>query len=378
MIPARRLTVPLLAVLAAILAAALLVACGSDDKSPSSAEGILKDTFGPGKSIRSGKLDLAVTFNATGLAGLNQPLKLAFSGPFQSQGGKTLPAFDFSADLGLSGTSLKAGTISTGKKGYLSFQGTPYELTPELYKSLKDGYGQSTNDNKDNSGPSFGSLGIDPVRWLKAPKIVGPEKIGDADTTHVTATVDVPKLLVDVNTLLKKAGKVGGAAGQAAGQVPSNLTEKQRKLIADSVKAASFDVWAGKQDGILRKLDIKVGFDVPAASRADAPGGLKTGSLQIGVTINELNKKQTIDTPKSARPFSELQGALGQLLGGVVPGASGGQGSGGAESGGSSSGGSSSGSGATPSAPQSAYVKCLQTAGQDIAKQNDCAKLLNR
>lgn len=368
MIPARRRTVPLLAVLAAIAALAL-VACGSD-KTPSTAQGILKDTFGPGKPIRSGRLDLAVTFRATGLAGLDQPVKLAFTGPFQSQGGKTLPAFDLTADLGLRGTSLKAGAVSTGKQGYLSFQGTPYELPPELYKELQQGFEQSSKDaGKKGSGPSLGSLGVHPLRWLKAPKIAGSEKIGGTDTTHVTATVDVPKLLVDVDTLLKKAGKVGGAAGQAAGALPSSLTAKQRRLIADSVKTATFDVWAGKKDGTLRKLDIKVGFDVPEAGRADA-GGLKAGSLRIGVTINELNEKQTITPPKNARPFSDLQGPLGQLLGGAVGGTQG--------SGGGQSSGSSGVSPAAPAAPQSRYTQCLQAAGRDIAKQSDCAKLLNR
>lgn len=367
MIPARRLTAPLLVVLAA-LAALALAACGSD-KTPSTAQGILKDTFGPGKPIHSGKLDLAVAFRATGLAGLGQRVNLAFTGPFQSQGGKTLPAFDFAADLGLSGTTLKAGVISTGKKAYLSFQGTPYELPPELYTSLKQSFEQSAKGaGKKGSGPSLRSLGVDPLRWLKAPKIVGGEKVSGTDTTHVTATVDVPKLLVDVNTLLKKTGKVGGVAGQAAGAVPSSLTEKQQKLVADSVKTATFDVWAGKKDGTLRKLDIKVAFDVPAARRADA-GGLKTGSLQIGVTINDLNKKQTITGPDNAKPFSELQGALGPLLGGAVGGTQG------------SGGGQSSGSvGVSPGAPapQSGYTKCLQAAGRDIAKQNACAKLLNR
>ena len=93
--PARRIAVVLLAVLSVLL----LAACGSSSKQPSSAAGILKDTFGPGKPVKSGHLDIGVSFDGTGLQGLSGPTKLTLNGPFQSQGGKSLPAFDFDAGL---------------------------------------------------------------------------------------------------------------------------------------------------------------------------------------------------------------------------------------------------------------------------------------
>lgn len=371
MIPARRPLVLLLAALAALV----LAACGSSDKAPSSAQGILKDTFGPDKPVKSGKLDVAVAFDATGLQGVDGPVKLTLKGPFQSQGGSTLPAFDFDLGLTAGGTTFTAGAVSTGKAGFLKFQGTAYALTDEIFKQFKVGYEASAKSaksaGKKDSGPSFRTLGVDPLRWLSAPKKLGTETVGGAETTHVSATVDVPKLLADVDTLLKKAGTIGGAAGQAAAGVPDGLTSAQRKQIENAVTSATFDVWAGKDDGTLRRLDVKVAFDVPQADQARA-GGLQKGTVALTLLIADLNEKQAVEAPKSSRPLSELQAAVAQLLGGVTGGGT--TTPEGAGSGSGTGSGTTEGGAATP---QSAYTACLAEAGTDIAKVNDCAKLLN-
>lgn len=370
-IPARRLVL-----LLAALASVVLAACGgSDSKTPSSAQEILKDTFGPDKPVRSGKLDLGVTFDATGLQGVDGPVKVTLKGPFQSSGGTTLPAFDFDLGLAASGTTFTAGAVSTGKSGFVKFQGTAYALTQAVFDSFKKGYEESSKTaGAKDSGPSFRSLGVDPVRWLKNPEKVGDEEVGGATTQHVSATVDIPKMLTDVDTLLKKAGEIGGAAGQAGAAVPDGLTAAQRKQLTDAIKTATFDVWAGKDDGTLRKLDIRVGFDVPQADQA-AAGGLQKGTLALTVTIADLNEKQTIAAPKSSRPLSELQGQIAGLLGVATGGGAGATTT--PDAGGTTST-PQGGAAATPSEPQSDYVRCLQDAGADIAKVNACATLLKK
>jgi hypothetical protein len=375
-IPARRLVVLLLLA----LSGALLAACGGGSDKPQSAEAILKDTFGPGKSIKSGNLGISLGLNAVGLQGLGGPVKLSLKGPFQSQGGDKLPLFDFDLGLTSGGTTFSAGAISTGKAGFLKFQGTSYALTASTFDQFKKGYEASAKDTgKKGSQTSLSKLGVDPLRWLDDPQKLDTAEVGGAETNHVTATVDVPNMLADVDTLLRKAGSVGG---QAAAGVPKGLTAAQRKQITDAVQKATFDVWAGKDDGILRKLDIKVAFAVPKADQA-AAGGLQKGTLQITLTIADLNKDQTITAPKSSKPLSDLQSQIQGLLGaatgaatgggtGTTPDASGGTATTPAPS-------TGTGTGTAPSAAtQSAYVECLQAAGADIAKVNACAKLLEK
>ncbi len=216
---------------------------------------------------------------------------------------------------------------------------------------------------------------MDPLRWLDDPQKLDTAEVGGAETNDVTARVNVPNMLADVDTLLRKAGSVGG---QAAAGVPKGLTAAQRKQITDAVQKATFDVWAGKDDGTLRKLDVKVAFAVPKAGQA-AAGGLQKGTLQITLTIADLNEDQTITAPKSAKPLSQLQSQLQGLLGAATGGATAPRRD--------ATGGTAHrrrrapapGTGTAPSAAtRSAYVTRLQAAGADIAKVNACAKLLER
>jgi hypothetical protein len=352
-----------------VLAATGLAACG-DGSSGSSLDGkdaqtVLKETFGPDKPVKSGRLNLQIKFDGQGLEGISGPITAQLTGPFQSQGGKTLPKFDFDLNVGLSGQTLSAGAVSTGDKGYVSFAGQTYELGA-LYDAFKRGYEQSVKESsKKSGGASFSTLGIQPLRWLTNPQKAGEEQVGGADTVHVTSDVNVPKLLDDLNTLLGKAPSLGVTGGKG---VPTGISEQTRRKIADAVKSAKLDVWSGKDDGILRRLTLDVSFAVPQSVQSKA-GGLKGGSLSADLTIADLNEDQTITAPKNARPFSELTSQLQGLFGGAL----GGSGSSGGGSGSSGSGGS----GATGKS-SSKYLDCLQRAGTDISKVQACADLVGK
>ena len=361
-------------------------ACGSSDadtQAPSGAGAVLRETFGPGKPVRSGQVDLAVTVNAAGLPRLGGPLKLSLTGPFQSRGGTSLPAFAFDAGLTAGGTTFTAGAVSTGQAGFVTLQGTAYALTAALFDAFSRGYGESaTRSGQKRSGPSLSTLGVDPLRWLENPRTVGTERVRGVGTTHVSATVDVPRLLTDVDTLLGRAGRIGGAAGGSTAAVPERLTAAQRRQITVAIKRATFDVWSGDQDRTLRKLDVRIAFDVPQADRA-ASAGLRKGTLGITLTIAGLNEEQKIAAPPDARPFSALQAEVAQLFGGGSrgpgsgSGATGPSGPSGSAPGNRSAPGGGAGTAPPPTTvPPSAYVECLQGAGQDIVKVNACAKLL--
>lgn len=359
---ARRILVPLLAALLVVG----LTACGSGGGSAKvgSAREVLSDTFGPNKPVKSGRLNLGLRFNSTGLQGLDGPITATLTGPFQSKGGKTLPAFDFDLALNAAGADFSAGAISTGDAGYVKLQGTTYRLSDKFFAGFNNSYKTAASDSKSESSvPGLQTLGIDPRRWLSAPRKVGTEKVGGAESTHVSATVDVPKLLQDVNKLLSKAGTLGGTA--AAG-IPKGLSASQQAEIAKAVKSTSFDVWAGVDDGILRRLKINVAFDIPKAAQSSA-GGLKSGDLTIDLTIADLNKSQSVAAPKNARSSAELTAQLNELLGGLLGGSPNT----------STGSGSSSGSGAA-SGQTSDYLECLGKAGADIAKVQACASLLDK
>ncbi len=352
----------LLALLA--LAALTLSACGGGlaDKS---AQDVLKETFGPDKEIKSGKLDLRVAFDGQAVGAAQGPLKVALKGPFSSSGGGKLPSFDLSANLDIGGQSVAAGAVSTGEKAFLKFAGQSFAVPDATFKQASSLYAKDQKDSKKKSAPSIASLGVEPLKWLRDPKQAGEEDVGGTKTVHVTSRIDVPVMLLDVNKLLAR-DEVSGAAAGAGGQVPSKLTDEQRKQIADSVKNATLDVFTGKDDGILRRLNVQVTFDVPEAARKDS-GGLTTGTLGLDLVFSELNEKQEIKAPASSRPLSELTGGL----------AGGATGATGAAAPPAEAPAPAPDAQIDPSSPEGKYAACLDKAGQSIAEAQKCAPLLN-
>lgn len=353
----------LLAVLA--LAALSLSACG-DDLADKSAEGVLKETFGSDKEIKRGKLDLRIAFDGQAVGATQGPLKVALKGPFSSSGEGKLPQFDLTANLDIGGQAVAAGATSTGKEAFLSFAGQSFKVPDASFKQASSLYEKDQKENKEKSGPTISSLGVQPLTWVRDPKQAGEEDVGGTKTVHVTSRVDVPAMLLDVNKLLARDAVSGAAAG-AGGQVPEKLTEAQRKLIADSVKNASLEVFTGKDDGILRRLNVQLTFDVPEAERKNA-GGLSAGTLGLDLVFSELNEKQEIKAPTSSRPLAELTG-------GLAGGATGGTGAAAPPAEAPDAAGADAQ--IDPSSPEGKYAACLDKAGGSIAEAQKCAPLLS-
>jgi hypothetical protein len=347
--------------LALVLVAALtlsltLTACGGGG---GDATKILNQTFSGGKKVRSGQLNLALTLQAQGVPQLQQPVSLKLTGPFQSQGTGTLPSFDFELALALAGRTISAGAVSTGNQGFLKLQGQSYAVPPNVFAAFKQGYIQSQQQQRTSKSPSLASFGVDPRQWIKDAKDEGDADVQGTTTTHVSAKVDVPKLLADVAQVLQKAR---GTVAQAQ-QLPGTITPQQRKSIENAIKSANFDVYSGKADHILRRLVVDLTFKVPSSAQARA-NGLKGGRLVFDLALGSLNQPQTVNPPTTARPFSELTGKLRTLLGGASTGATG-------------AGGTAAPSGATGNAKAQRYLQCLQQAGGDVSKAQKCAALLN-
>lgn len=332
----------------------LLAACGSgggDSASSSDADKILNDTFGGGHSVKSGNLALDLQLTAKGVQALSRPIRLKLVGPFQSLGKGKLPKFAFELALDGGGQTFTAGATSTGDKGYLELDGTSYLLPDSVFAAFKQGFSQSQSAGNKKDTTTLAALGIHPRAWLKSALTAGDEDVEGTKSHHVTAEIDVAKFLDDLDSLLGKAGSLG--AGATTG-VPTSISPETKRIIANAVTKATFDVWSGAKDGTLRRLAIDIAFDVPAADRSKA-GGLESGQLKIDVTIADLNKPQDIAAPANPKSYSELTKKIKSLSGS-----------------GSSSGSGSAAGGATD------YPSCVQAAGTDVAKIQACGSLLGK
>jgi hypothetical protein len=355
-------------VLAAALAAIWLAACGSSGSS-GQASSLLRQTFSGKHTVNSGNINVSLALNPSGSSTLKGPLSLSFGGPFASLGTGKLPKSDFTVSFSALGRTGSLAILSTGTAGYVKVSGQSYQLPAATFRQLESSFSSLTSSSGGGSGSgALSKLGIDPLHWLINPTVVGNESVGGANTTHIRAGIDVPKLLDDLNTFLAKAPTLGVSG---LGKVPSSISPATRQQIAGEVRQPRFDVWTGTGDKTLRKLAISLVLPV-TGQVSSLLGGLSSAQISLTMQYGDLNQPQTINAPSSVAPYSQFQAKVRSLLSALQNGLGGSLGSTGSSSAGPSSSGSS---GATSAV--SSYAQCLQKAGQDLSKAQQCASLLN-
>jgi hypothetical protein len=350
-----------LALVLAVLGLAVVAGCGGGGDSASSdmpVDQLLKQTFSGDKQVKSGVLDLSLNVNAQGSSQLSGPLSLRLTGPFESQGKGKLPKFKLSASVAGNGQNLSAGITSTVDKGFVSFQGTDYVISDNVWSQVRKGYEQSQQQASSKSkGQSLSALGIDPGNWLTNPRNAGDGKVGNDDVVRITGGVDVAKMLDDVNTLLEKGRSLGGSATQ---NVPNKLTEQQKQEAVRAIQSPSVEIDTGKDDSILRRVLVNFNVNLPKSASATA----QSAKVALDLKISDLNNGQDISEPSNPKPFTQLLSGLNSLgLGGL------------GSTGGSSSGGSGSSGGASADNLKK-YSQCIDKAGNDAGKAGKCADLL--
>lgn len=358
-----------------------LSACGGGGGSDKNVEKTLDQAFTT--PIKSANVTLDTDVNLEGISNLKGPIKLKVSGPFKSNGTAQLPSLDWDVSVGGGGVNFSGGLISTGDNLFVNFQDQDYEVGKDAVSQVND----ASKSAKDQSGQKgLKQFGVDPRSWVKNGKDEGSEKIAGVETTHISADLDVPKMINDLNTLVEKSGdQLGGQLGPT----PKPLTSEQKSKIDDVIGDPKFDVYVAKDDQTLRRLSTNVDFNVPESDRKDV-GGLEKGKVNFSIEFADVGSPQTIKTPTNVKPIGQLvQQLVPGLGGGAIPGLGGAGGS----SGGSGlvppSGGSGSSGGSTPPSTGGPaaeprvrkklqrFQKCVTQANpSDTAARQKCLELL--
>lgn len=350
----RRLALLLLFVLGAFT----LGSCGGDDDQ-TGVENLLDQAFSG--QIHSADLKLEAEIELNGL--LKDPIKIEAEGPFRTNPGK-LPSADIELRIGSGngGQTITSGVLTTGDRVFLKFQDVYYEQPAAQVRQANRALAQGKGNRP------LGELGLDPRSWLAEAKDEGDAEVGGVETNHVSGTLDVARLMRNLNVFVRKSA---GALGSSK-ETPPRLTGKDIQALADAVKNPSFDVYSGKQDNLIRRVSGKIEFDIPEASQAGL-GGLKGGSITFSVELHNVNGNQEIEAPTHSRPLSRLTSSLGGAIGALGAGGGTGQEPGPEEG--------ESGSGTTSSDADQfrKYADCLDKARpEDTEQLQRCADLLQQ
>lgn len=348
------------ALLTATLAAVALAGCGG---SSGNATQLLHKTFSGAHRVSSGRLFVNLSVQPSGSSTLKGPLSLSFGGPFQSLGAGKLPQSNFNLSLNALGHAISMGILSTGTKGYVSFGGASYPLPQAEFQKLESSFSSlATSAGSSHGSGTLSKLGIQPLHWLSDPQVVGDESVDGTATTHIRAKINVSALLADFNTFLSRASSLGISG---ASSFPHGISQTTINRISGEVQNPSFDLWTGKSDHTIRRL--RIGLTLPVSGQISTLlGGLRSAAIALQMEYADLNQPQSISAPTNVQPFSQFQSRLQSLVGSAT----------GALSGAGAGGGSGS-SGSNSSSTLNAYTQCIQAAGSDVGKMQQCASLLS-
>jgi hypothetical protein len=257
-----------------LLAGVLLLAsaCGGGESAP---EALSKTSANLGK-IRSGDLSVELLFSAKG----GERAGFSLEGPFAfRQGGLPEAELDYTQIAG--GRTATQTFIMTGGKAYVRIHGTTFELPEATAARIRGAVGVA------------GGLGvIDLSRWVEDPKLSDGGEVGGADTDRINAKLNVP---ATVSGLVALASQFGGTTPLPA------LSGASAEQIERAVDKATVDVWTGKDDRLLRKLEISLAFS-PSAASEDVQG-LVEAAMHFTLGISNPNEKVTVETPTGVQPY---------------------------------------------------------------------------
>jgi hypothetical protein len=285
--------------LAALLAAAALAtvpaACGGDGGGSgggASAEQLLERASKQTAKSADVKFELEASLN--GGTDLEGPVKLTFSGPYRSNGPKTLPDLDWKLHAEGDGQRFDARVVTTRDNAWVEYEGQTYEVGEQLISSL--GAQLQRQQAEPQELRSLGAGG-----WIDDPEVEDAE-VGGVPTRRVSGDVDVRRVLESVDEVLQKSA--------TAGQPVPRLTEQTIDEVDDAVETAHVATDVGRDDGILRRTTMEVAFEVPEARRESADG-LEGGDVRLLFEQSDVNGDQRVEPPSGARPISELLRGFG-------------------------------------------------------------------
>lgn len=259
---------------AGLAALALLAGCGGQDAAP-----VLEQTTANLAELERATLDLRVlTTPADGEEGVGFTL----AGPVDLGGDGTLPVADLTYTRITGEERTTADLLLTGEEAYVRAGGQAFVLGPEQTDVLR----------RRGAPRDLGALGLDPASWLEGATVEDGPAIDGAPTDRVNGDLDLATMVVD---LLRAAGRAGAPV--------SALPEGAASRLDEALEEARLTVLTGRDDRLLRGLELRAQLRQADELRELLPGG---GGLTLEATLrlSALGEAVEVQPPVDARPLA--------------------------------------------------------------------------
>ena len=204
----------------------------------------------------------------------------AISGPFSLPSDESL----IEADLNLRQLGPQAAPqvrfVSTGEAAYVEVEGKTYQLPPEQAESLR-------GDAEAGEGGPFDGLDLD--SWVIDPEVTEGEELDAVETQTIRGRLDVVAAAQDLFDMARDFGGVS---------LPAIEGEEAERL-SDAVESSSLEVVTGREDGLLRRLDIQVDLAASAPERLEpALSDLLGVGFELLLEIEDPNEPVQVTPPE--------------------------------------------------------------------------------
>jgi hypothetical protein len=286
----------------------VLSGCGGDTKAggakPASQDQAARTALKSVKPISSARVDaqLRITLD-NAPASVGDSLELSLKGPLRSNGPGKLPSLDWKLAFDGLNQHFSSRIVSTGDNLFVRLGGADFEVGEDAIADINRQSAQA------KGGDGLAAIGIDPLAALKDVRRRGSATVAGATTTHYVGTVEMDKLLDQVQRFLRTVPRQA-TAGQAP--PPLELTPERRRQVAQTFAAPQVEVDVGNDDTI-RQLVLSTRFTTSTANR-QAAGGITGGTIEYRLQYTDVGSEVTIAPVKGARPISEFSAALQREL----------------------------------------------------------------
>jgi hypothetical protein len=294
---AKVLRVTRIAAICLTLVLGVLSGCGGDTKAggakPASQDQAARTALKSVKPISSARVDaqLRITLD-NAPASVGDSLELSLKGPLRSNGPGKLPSLDWKLAFDGLNQHFSSRIVSTGDNLFVRLGGADFEVGEDAIADINRQSAQA------KGGDGLAAIGIDPLAALKDVRRRGSATVAGATTTHYVGTVEMDKLLDQVQRFLRTVPRQA-TAGQAP--PPLELTPERRRQVAQTFAAPQVEVDVGNDDTIRQ----------PRADAGTAPPGRPDLRCAAG---RGRRRKRRHDPP--ARALHPLHHVHGEPAGG--------------------------------------------------------------
>jgi hypothetical protein len=265
------------------------------------------------QGIESADLDLSLGVKAKGSEGGN--LDVSLSGPFQSEGGESLPQLDMTAKANGSfngeDIDFDGGVTLLPNTAYVRYEGVEYKVDPTTFSFVQSAIKQAGEPG--GGGGQLPNLTAcqDTVGNLKVADFVdnlkdeGSADVGGTATTKISGELNISGALDSAFKFTEDpdcASQLGGA-----GSLPSSdELDEAKSEVKNAVKTATIALYVG-DDNIVRRVSAQLKIEPPK----DSGSGPKSVAIDLDLTLTGVNEDQEISAPQNTKPLSKLFLKLG-------------------------------------------------------------------